>query len=155
MKPFSHINTQLVRSTKTPLNKDRAPTVQQYNLCIYYNGSIQLNSFKCQHGAKLEKRLQIQMTLSKHWLYIYIFFFSNSENLKAFTIYTVLIVYYTVHTENDVYGAPHSDKNPAQTGSSYQAVCLFISLHHRAVRRHWELRFHWRTVGSVLSHWQR
>lgn len=85
-------------------------------------------------------------------IYIYIFFLLQK---KAFTIYTVLIVYYTVHTENDVYGAPHSDKNPAQTGSSYQAVCLFISLHHRAVRRHWELRFHWRTVGSVLSHWQR
>lgn len=65
------------------------------------------------------------MTLSKHWLY---FFFLKSENLKAFTIYTVLIVYYTVHTENDVYGAPHSDRKPAQTGSSYQcSVSIYIT----------------------------
>lgn len=46
-----------------------------------------------------------------------IYFFLKSENLKAFTIYTVLIVYYMVHTEND--GAPHSDKKPVETGSSY------------------------------------
>lgn len=44
-----------------------------------------------------------------------------SENLKAFTIYTV-------QTENDVYGAPQSDKKPAQTGSSYQcSVSIYIT----------------------------
>lgn len=69
------------------------------------------------------------MTISKHRLYI---FFLKSENLKAFTIYTVLIIiiiiYYMVHTENDVYGAPHSDKKPAQTGSSYQcSVSIYIT----------------------------
>lgn len=45
-------------------------------------------------------------------MYIYIFFILKSENLKAFTIYRVLAVYYTVHTEND--------ETPAQTGSSYR-----------------------------------
>lgn len=57
------------------------------------------------------------------YTYTYIYFLT-SEIEKHFTIYTVLIkVYYTLHTErNGVYGAPHSDRKPAQTYSSYQCV---------------------------------
>lgn len=52
------------------------------------------------------------MTLSKHWLYVFV----KSENLEAFKMYTALTVYHMVHIGNVIYGAPHSDMKPAQTG---------------------------------------
>ncbi len=104
--------------------------------------------FKCMQKNWLKK--DFQMTLPKHCLYIY--FLSKVRKFKS--IYNLHIVHYMVHTDNDIYGAPHSDKKEAQLGSSHQcSVSIYsTSLQQRTVLQHWELRFHLGKVASILSH---
>lgn len=84
------------------------------------------------------------MTISKHRLYI--FFFLKSEILKAFTIYTVLIIYYMVDTYRGLCLWCTSLRQETSSNRLFISVqCVY--LYHYSTEQFLDIWFH-------PSHWQ-